>query len=282
MGGTLRVIVGNDTAVNAARSGQTSPWPDGSRIGHFQWAAGTNPDYTTMTAPGNFLRITMMEKDSVEYVDDGGWAYGAWNGNDLVPPAAADFDNACVDCHTTRVQANDYVFTVPGPLPTQAAVDAAPEMPNGIALPDDILDWRVIGAASRETDAMNPSIRVIVGNDIAVEAARSGNTNPWPDGSMLAHYVWNIGGDLNSPDTVNAGDFRAFTLMVKDAEEFEADGGWAFGNWTTLDLAAPTDPVFDQACIDCHTTEVGTANDFVFTRPGALPTAIFGEQPQAL
>jgi hypothetical protein len=136
----------------------------------------------------------------------------------------------------------------------------------------------VISVASRETE-MTPSIRVVIGNDIAVEAARSGDTNPWPDGSMLAHYVWGIGGDLNSANTVNAGDFRQFTLMVKDAEQYAADGGWAFGNWTTLELAGQTDANFDQTCIDCHTDRVGADNDFVFTRPGALPTDLFPGQP---
>jgi hypothetical protein len=278
--GTLRVIVGNSTAVTAARSGQTNPWPDGSMIGHFQWGQGTNPDWDAMVAPGDFARLTMMVKNSTRYAADGGWAYGVWAGEDLIPPAAG-FDRACVNCHTSSVPQNDYVFTVPAELPSQDAIDDAPTLSNDLSLPSDILDWRVIGAASRETDDA-PNIRVIVGNDIAVEAARSGETNPWPDGAMLAHYVWGIGDNANTPDTINAVTFSAFTLMVKNAGDYEADGGWAYGAWSTLDLNAPPAADFDRDCVACHTSTVGADNDFVFTRPGVLPTDLFGERPQNL
>lgn len=89
--GTLRVIVGNDVAVEAARTGQTNPWPDGSMISHYQWAPGANPDWESMTAPDEFLRITLMEKNSVEFADDGGWRYGVWQGATLQPPADPEF-----------------------------------------------------------------------------------------------------------------------------------------------------------------------------------------------
>jgi hypothetical protein len=277
---TLRVIVGNDTAVNAARSGQTNPWPDGTQLAHIQWGVGTNPDWEAMIAPGNFARITLMERASARYASDGGWAYGVWNGAELRPPAAG-FDRDCVNCHTGTVADNDYVFTIPGPLPTQEAIDAAEALPNDIELPEDILDWRVIGATSRETD-MTPTIRVIVGNDIAVEAARAGDTNPWPDGAILAHYVWTTGENPDMfPGTVNAAAFNGFTVMVKDAEAYEADGGWAYGNWSTPALTATTDAAFDRTCVECHTREV-SENDFVFTRPGAVPPELLVEAPQAL
>ncbi|HTV24814.1 MAG TPA: cytochrome P460 family protein [Polyangiaceae bacterium] len=275
--GTLRVIIGNDIAVDAARSGNINPWPDGSQISHIQWSPGPNPDWDAMTAPDDFLRLTMMEKNSTRYADDGGWAYGVWAGDELRPPPAADFDRACVNCHVSTLDGKDkdYVFTVPGPLPTQEAVDAALEAPNGLALPADILDWRVVGVASRENDE-SPNIRVIVGNDIAIEAARSGNTNPWPDGAELAHYVWAAGDNVDSPDTINPVAFSAITLMQKNAGDYAADGGWAYANWGTPELAAPTDPEFDRGCVDCHTENV-SENDFVFTRPGALPTFEFLE-----
>lgn len=281
--GTLRVIVGNPTAVTAARAGQTNPWPEGTMIGHYQWAAGTNPDWEAMVAPGAFARITMMVKDSTAYAADGNWAYGAWAGNDLVPPAAG-FDRNCVNCHTTNVADRDMVFTIPGAFPSQDAIDAAEPTSNDLTLPEDILDWRVIGAASRESDP-NPTIRVIVGNDLAVEAARSGNTNPWPDGAMLAHYSWNIGdNNPDAPTSVNAATFNAFTLMVKNAVDYEADGGWAYGAWATPELTPPAAANFDQACVDCHTSSVGPDNDFVFTRPGVLPAGLFAplSTPQAL
>ena len=47
--------------------------------------------------------------------------------------------------------------------------------PNGITLPEGYKDWRVISVSYR-TD--KNSIRAIVGNDKAIEAARKGQTNP--------------------------------------------------------------------------------------------------------
>jgi hypothetical protein len=275
---TLRVIVGNDIAVEAARSGNTNPWPAGSMISHYQWSPAPNPDSATTTAPDDFLRLTLMVKDTAEeFAADGNWRYGVWGGNELRPLNNPTFDRACVDCHTSRLPADsgkDYVFTVPGALPEQAAVDAAAAAPNGLELPAGILDWRVIGVASREND-MNPNIRVIIGNDIAVDAARNGDTNPWPDGAMLAHYVWAAGDNPDAPGTINPVAFNAITLMEKNAGDYAADGGWAYANWATPELNAPTAPDFDQQCINCHTDTVGPDNDYVFTRPGVLPTDMF-------
>jgi hypothetical protein len=276
---TLRVIVGNDIAVEAARSGNTDPWPAGSMISHYQWSPVANPDSATTMVPGDFLRLTLMVKDTAEeFTADGNWRYGVWGGNELRPLNNPEFDRACVDCHTSRLPADsgkDYVFTVPGALPEQAVIDAADAAPNGLELPAGVLDWRVIGVASRENDAMNPSIRVIVGNDVAVEAARSGETNPWPDGAMLAHYVWAPGDNPDAPGTVNPVAFNGITLMEKNAGDYAADGGWAYANWSTPELNAPTAPDFDRTCVNCHTDTVGPDNDYVFTRPGALPTDMF-------
>jgi hypothetical protein len=55
-----------------------------------------------------------------------------------------------------------------------------------IQLPVNYKDWAVISATHR-TD--HKSIRIIVGNDIAIKAARSGQTNPWPDGSVIGKMV---------------------------------------------------------------------------------------------
>jgi hypothetical protein len=70
-----------------------------------------------------------------------------------------------------------------------AAVYAATpaEAPNGIQLPQGYKDWRVISSSHR-TD--NNTMRVIVGNDKAIDAARKGQTNPWPDGAILGKLVW--------------------------------------------------------------------------------------------
>jgi hypothetical protein len=268
---SIRVILGNDTAVDAARLGQTNPWPDGSMLGHIVWTQGENDDSAGVVVPGNFGAFTLMSKDSDEYAADGGWAYGRWAGENLTP-LAAGADRACVDCHTDNVRDFDYVFTRPGQHPSLNAVNSAGTAPNGLKIPTEVLNWRVIGIAQPGGDS--PSFRVIVGNDTAVDAARAGDTNPWPENSAIAHYVWGVGENENSPDTIVPGDFAALTFMVRNEVAFGDDGNWAFSVWSGPNLTAPEAVGFDQVCIDCHEARVPD-NDRVFTRPGALPEAFF-------
>jgi cytochrome P460 len=265
---SIRVIVGNDIAVNAARNGATNPWPDGSMIGHMVWAQGTNSDSADTIAPGDFRQLTLMKKDIDAYARDGGWAYGVWMTEALNPPVDPNFDRACVNCHTDLVADKDFVFTVPGALPTQAAVAQATPAPNGLKVPSEVLDWRVIGVAQPGGEA--GTIRVIVGNDVAVDAARAGKTDPWPENSAISHYVWAVGTNPDSADTVVPAAFGALTFMVRNEDLFANDNDWAFSVWTGTDLAAPTDPQFDRACVNCH-TDLVSDNDMVFTRPGVLP-----------
>lgn len=272
--GSIRVVVGNDTAVDAAREGQTDPWPEGSMLAHYVWASGNNPNNDNVNreflASKEFRAVTLMVKDSEEYADDGGWAYGIWRGARLEPPTDASFDRACVNCHVANAADNDFVFTVPGALPEPSALNGAGDAPNGVSLPPDFVDWRVVGAISRPD-----SIRVIIGNGIAVDAAREGETNPWPEGSILGHFVWAPGANEASTAALSAapvvpGDFTAFTLVVKDSSAYAADNGWAFGTWTTPSLNPPAATDFDRACVNCHAANVAD-NDFIFTVPGALP-----------
>ncbi len=64
---------------------------------------------------------------------------------------------------------------------------AAQPAPNGIPYPTGWQNWKVIAVSHRED---NHTLRVILGNDKAVEAARKGQTNPWPDGAALGKVVW--------------------------------------------------------------------------------------------
>jgi hypothetical protein len=89
---------------------------------------------------------------------------------------------------------------------------------------------------------------------------------------MLAHYSWVAGENPVAPDTVNPVSFAAFTLMLKNADEFAADGGWAYGVWSSMALTEPEADDFDRACVNCHVESVPDT-DYVFTRPGALPAA---------
>jgi hypothetical protein len=151
-------------------------------------------------------------------------------------------------------------------MPSDAALAAAAPAPNGLELPQDVRDWPVIGV-SHPSDG---TIKVIAGNEVAVSAARTGRSLPWPDGSMLAQYVWNAVDNPDAPGAASSGDFASFTLMMRPGVDYALDGGWLYGSWSGPLLAAPTDRAFDRPCANCHTGSA-SKQDFVFTQPGELP-----------
>lgn len=148
-----------------------------------------------------------------------------------------------------------------------AAGPSARPAPNGIAYPAGWEDWRVV-AVSHRTD--NNSLRAILGNDVAVQAARTGKTNPWPDGAILAKVMWKDATHDRWPTATVPGDFAQVEFMVKDAAKYAATGGWGFARWRGRDLEPyGKDASFVQECFGCHTPVKD--HDYVFTRPVALP-----------
>jgi len=149
---------------------------------------------------------------------------------------------------------------------TLAGAAPAPA-PNGIELPAGYRDWRMLGVSHR-TD--NSTLRVILGNPAAIEAARAGQTRPWPDGVILAKLVWK---DAVHPAWAAAtvpGEIVQAEFMVKDAEKYRDTGGWGFARWKGLDQTPyGKDAGFVQECFGCHTPV--RDNDYVFTHPAALP-----------
>ena len=59
--------------------------------------------------------------------------------------------------------------------------------PNGIEFMSDYASWDVVSISHRTNEA---SVRAILGNDVAMAAVAEGNTNPWPDGTVLAKVSW--------------------------------------------------------------------------------------------
>ena len=140
-------------------------------------------------------------------------------------------------------------------------------VPNGIELPEGYRDWRVIGSSHR-TD--NNTLRVILGNDAAIKAARAGQTNPWPDGAILGKLVWKDAAHPAWPQATVPGEFVQAEFMVKDAEKYADTGGWGFARWKGLDqVPYGKDAGFVQECFGCHTPVKD--NDYVFTHPATLP-----------
>lgn len=152
-------------------------------------------------------------------------------------------------------------------LAVMAAADSPAPAPNGIDLPENYKDWRVI-APSHRTD--NNTIRVIVGNDAAVEAARAGETNPWPDGAILGKLVWKDAQHESWDSATVPGDFILAEFMVKNATKFGDTGGWGYARWIGLDQKPyGQDADFAQECYSCHIPVKD--QDYVFTNPVKLP-----------
>jgi hypothetical protein len=139
--------------------------------------------------------------------------------------------------------------------------------PNGLELPPDYKNWRVIGISHRLD---NNTMRVILGNDAAVAAARGGKTRPWPNGAILAKVVWKQTVNANWDKAIEAGDFVHTEIMVKDDKRFAATGGWGYARWKGADLKPyGNDTNFAAECVACHTPV--KHQDYVFTRPVVMP-----------
>ncbi len=114
---TLRVILGNKTAVSAARGGSTNPWPEGTILAKIVWKDKTHNKWATAHIPWKFVHAEFMIKDSRKYASTGGWGFARWTGLDQKPFGKdADFVKQCFGCHKP-VMDNDYVFTHPAELP---------------------------------------------------------------------------------------------------------------------------------------------------------------------
>jgi hypothetical protein len=138
---------------------------------------------------------------------------------------------------------------------------------NGITLPEGYKDWRIISASHR-TD--NNTLRIILGNDTAVAAARKGDVKPWPDGSILAKLSWKDSTHEKWPAATIPGKFVQAEFMIKDAKRFAATGGWGFARWLGLEQQPyGKDANFVQECFGCHTPVKD--NDYVYTYPAILP-----------
>lgn len=190
---TFRFILGNDIAVNAVRSGNISPWPDGARFAKIAWQQQPGPD--GLIHPGKFVQVELMLKDANRYKGTDGWGWGRWRGLDLKPYGIdARFVTECTSCHMP-VRGNDDVYT----LPITAAHLNREEIVNNAAaslpasLPYQPLGWGVI---TMYVDPANRTITALYGNDIALKNLNlrgdAAMTTPsYAAGAVLALVTWN-------------------------------------------------------------------------------------------
>jgi Cytochrome P460 len=114
---SLRVILGNGTAVTAARKGMTDPWPEGTILAKLVWKDRRHPQWQYATVPGKLLHAEFMIRDSKRFSASGGWGFARWLGMEQKPYGGdASFVQECFGCHQAA-KATDHVFTVPAELP---------------------------------------------------------------------------------------------------------------------------------------------------------------------
>ncbi|MCQ6957005.1 heme-binding domain-containing protein [Mucilaginibacter aquariorum] len=132
---------------------------------------------------------------------------------------------------------------------------------NGIPYDPDYKNWLPLSTSDRFE---NGTMRVIFGNDIAVNAAKNGQTRPWPDGARLAKALWTQ--LVDTAGNTRTGAFVQVDLMIKNAQKYASTGGWGFARFKTLKLAPyGKTTMFASECINCHRPMKN--NDFVFTVP---------------
>ncbi len=151
------------------------------------------------------------------------------------------------------------IYTAPGSV--------APS-PNGIEFPSDYRDWSVLSVAHRVD---KQTMRVVLGNKVAIAAARERNTDPWPNGTVIANVVWEQLAHADWPTSVSVDKFVRVEFMMKDIESnTQNDSGWGWARWTGNELTPyGSDEKSDAECVECHKKVSDT--DWVFSRPALLP-----------
>jgi hypothetical protein len=132
---------------------------------------------------------------------------------------------------------------------------------NGLAFDPSFEKWGLLSTTDRGD---NNTFRFILGNDIAIRAARSGNIAPWPKGARFAKIAWeqNLGPD----GLIHPGKFIQVELMVKDARGYKDTDGWGWGRWRGLTLKPYGENAhFVDECTGCHMPV--HKNDYVYTLP---------------
>lgn len=230
---TLRLILGNDIAVKAARSGQIAPWPNGSRFAKIAWQQENGAD--GLIHPGEFVQVEFMVKDSRLYRRTAGWGWGRWRGLNLTPYGKdAKFTGECVSCHMP-LKGADYVYT----LPLTRAEVRGQEMVNRRAadlpqsLPWQPLEW---GTITIYVDRAARTMAVLFGNEEAMRVARArngvaGRPPAYGAGAVLALVTWHQRDDphwfgARIPDAPKSVEFISISAQGAgpDYRRFEGSG----------------------------------------------------------
>jgi hypothetical protein len=122
--------------------------------------------------------------------------------------------------------------------------------PGGIAFSDfkGYEDWSVVSSA--RTDEV---LKVIVANPAMINAYKAGvpgNSQPFPEGSMIVKLQWKPKKSTEAQFAVDVPDvFKQALVMEKDSKRFPKTGGWGYAvfnydaasNKFTADANSPAD-----------------------------------------
>lgn len=135
---------------------------------------------------------------------------------------------------------------------------------NGIAYINDWKNWTVISTTDRFD---NGSMRIIYTNAIGLKAIQSKQTNPYPDGTILAKAAWEQASDKDG--NIHTGKFIQVEFMIKNTQKYASTKGWGWARWKGMDLKPyGKTALFTNECTACHRPVKD--NDYVFTMPLAL------------
>jgi hypothetical protein len=138
--------------------------------------------------------------------------------------------------------------------------------PSGIAFSDfrGYEDWSVVSSA--RTDEV---LKVIVGNPTMITAYKAGvpgNSQPFPEGSMIVKLQWKPKKSTEAQFAVDVPDiFTQAFVMEKDSKRFPKTGGWGYAvfNYDAASDKFTADPKSLADCGNaCHT--VVKAKDYIF------------------
>lgn len=214
---TFRFILGNEIAIDAAKSGNISPWPDGSRFAKIAWQREIGRD--GLLYPGKFVQVELMVKDAKGQQENEGWAWGRWRSLELKPYGKdATFVKECTGCHKP-MKDDDYVYTMPL---TQATVSRNEVVNNRAAILPDGLPQQPLGwnAITMYVDPRSRTISCLYGNDGAMHAINDWKihssdmsaTLTYPPGAIMSLVTWSERDDphwfgARIPDKVESVEF---------------------------------------------------------------------------
>ncbi|MDR3680619.1 MAG: heme-binding domain-containing protein [Flavipsychrobacter sp.] len=132
---------------------------------------------------------------------------------------------------------------------------------NGISYMPDYKNWQAISTTNRFD---NGTLRVIFGNNIAVNAMKANNIHPWPNGTIFAKVAWDQVED--NEGNIKTGAFKQIEYMIKDDQKYASTMGWGFARFKTTKLIPyGKTALFATECVNCHRPQKD--EDFVFTQP---------------